>query len=374
MKAFGFIVLLCLTVGLTKAVRIKVHLVKESVERYHAHVLKRQTQDTACSDVVVVNRSSLTLPGRLDELNDRVRFYRSEIARNNLNMFQDITEVPLANFSRTFLREVLDVLRNNSCLPFFFGGAVRDQFLGASPRDADLEIDCSIERFFNVCISTWGEVNCGRSVSRPLGHIGLTDSKLQNVDLASTDITFYASLSDLEYTANSMAYDLNGLNVLIDLPGTGEMDVCNKSIRIPSEDDSLASWKDWVTDRVLLRFWKLRIKGFTAFNAATLQFVTNHSMDLLRRKPDSFGSFYCDNAYSENDYISADRRCDASAAVCEAGQGKAKLYDAAFAEDFGDFWTNVIEPDLLPTCGGWALSYSFGVVFALMMVGFMLVA
>ncbi len=121
--------------------------------------------------------------------------------------------------------------------PFFFGGAVRDQFLGRSPNDADVEIDCPIETFFNVCISAYGEANCDQSSSRPLGHVGVEDdSNLKNVDVASTNITFYAPISQLEYTVNSMAFDLNGNDVIIDLTGTGEMDVCNKRIRIPSSE------------------------------------------------------------------------------------------------------------------------------------------
>ena len=125
-----------------------------------------------------------------------------------------------------------------------------------------------------MCISAYGEINCGRSSSRPLGHVGVEDLNNKNVDLASTSITFYVPISHLEYTANSMAFDFNDNNVIIDLTGTGEMDVCRKQIRIPSDDDSLESWKEWLADTnsscALLRFWKLRVKGLTAYNNATL--------------------------------------------------------------------------------------------------------
>ena len=369
------VVLLCAITALTQAVRIKIYLSRDSVERYHALISKRQTQDTACSDAVVVDRGSLTLPGRLNQLNGRVRFYRSEIARDNLNIFQDMARVPLAS-GTVLLREVLNTLRNNLCFPFFYGGAVRDQFLGAQPNDADVEIDCSIETFFNVCTSTWGEVNCGRSSSRPLGHVGIVHSDLENVDVASTSITFYAPLSDLEYTANSLALDLNGLDVVIDLPGTGEMDVCNRCIRIPSDDDSLSSWDAWAVDtNKLLRFWKLRIKNFRACNASTLHFITNQVMARLQTEPNKFGTFYCYNVYDGSRYTAANRQCNASATVCEDGREKAEKYNNAFAEDFGDYWTNVLEPDLLPTCaGGLALCYSFNVIFTLWVFAYFLVA
>ena len=135
---------LVLAVSQVQAARIKIQLTKESAELYRAHIFKRQASGGSCTDNVVVDRSSLTLPGRLNELDDRVTFYRSEFAKDKLDLFQNML-VPGLEGSN--VRDVFAVLRSGGCLPFFFGGTVRDQYLQRMPKDADVKVDCSLQTF-----------------------------------------------------------------------------------------------------------------------------------------------------------------------------------------------------------------------------------
>ena len=357
---------LVLAVSQVQAARIKIQLTKESAELYRAHIFKRQASGGSCTDNMVVNRSSLTLPGRLNELDDRVTFYRSAMATSNLDMFQNMLVAGLGGLT---VRDVFDVLRNNGCLPFFFGGAVRDQYLNKPPNDADVEIDCSIQTFYSVCMVAWGPTNCRISVGRPVGHVGneTVEPNLQRMDLASTEITFYAPLKDLEYTVNSMAYDLNGNDVIIDLTGAGQVDACNKHIRIPSDDGSIESWNLWVTESKVFRFWKLRTKDLIAFNDATLDFIVNEAKRLIQNDPNTFPVNYCSIVYGSR-YSTTDKTCTADQQTCEDGRANSQTFNAAFAEDFGSYWNSTIVPDLLPACGALSIEYSLRVIAGLIFV------
>ena len=364
-------VCLVLAVSQVQAARIKIQFTKESAELYRAHIFKRQASGGSCTDNVVVNRSSLTLPGRLNELDDRVTFYRSAMATSNLDVFQNIL---VAGLGGSTVRDVLGVLRNNGCLPFFYGGAVRDQYLNKPPNDADVEIDCSIQTFYSICMEAWGPTNCRISVGRPVGHVGNetveSDPNVQDIDLASTEITFYAPLKDLEYTVNSMAYDLNGNDVVIDVTGVGQVDACNKHIRIPSDDGSIESWNLWATESKVFRFWKLRTKDLVAFNDATLDFIVNKAKILIQNDPTTFGVNYCGIVYSSG-YSAPGKICTADQQTCENDRAEAQAFNAAFAEDFGSYWNSVIVPDLLPTCGALSIEYSLKVIAGLIFVLFL---
>ena len=380
MKFTVSVVMVCLVLAVSQvqAARIKIQLTKESAELYRAHIFKRQASGGSCDDNMVVERSSLTLPGGLNELDARVTFYRSAMATSNLDMFQDILVPGLGGST---VRDVLIVLRNQSCPTFFFGGAVRDQYLNKPPNDADIEIDCSIDHFYNVCVEAWGASNCRISVSRPVGHIGneTIDPSLQDIDLASTEITFYANLTALEYTVNSMAYDLNGLDVIIDLASTGQVDACNKHIRIPSDDGSIESWNQWVTESKAYRFWKLRTKGLLAFNETTLDFIVNQSKQYIENDPDGFAYFYCSEVYGA-DYDAANKKCDIPESSCEEGNADAALYNATFAEDFGNYWNDYILPNVFPSLadclsggdgGAIPTEYSMKVLAGLIFIAFL---
>ena len=214
-------------------IKINIHLPDNYIQQRNS----RQTASTACSDRVAVSRETLTLPGMLNRLNNRVLFFRSQYATNSLTSFINSAEVP--GIESSTVADILQVLRDGGCPVFIYGGVVRDQFLGRAPNDVDVEVDCTTSAVVTLCKQNWGENNCGKETDT-ITHIG-TPFDPKSVDLAPTTSTFYASLSQLEYTANSLAYDTNGLDVIIDLSGIGVEDVCSKTIRIPSNDNSEAS-------------------------------------------------------------------------------------------------------------------------------------
>lgn len=93
-------------------------------------------------------------------------------------------------------------------------------FLARMPADVDVEVVCDVNEVLQLCHETWGEQNC--QVNNDIAHIGHVDSPNDQLDLKSTDSTFFMPLSSLEYTVNSLAYDLNNdNNIIIDLSGTG---------------------------------------------------------------------------------------------------------------------------------------------------------
>ena len=158
------------------------------------------------------------------------------------NDFLNKAEVPGIDVPK--VADILQVLRDEGCPVFIYGGVVRDQFLGRPPNDVDVEVDCTISMVANICKENWGANNCGKDTDT-ITHIIGTPMDPKTVDLAPTTSTFYASLSQLEFTANSLTYDTNGLDMIIDLTGNGVEDVCAKKTRIPSDDNSVASWDMW---------------------------------------------------------------------------------------------------------------------------------
>ena len=327
-------------------VKIKINL-PDNYER-----MRRQNAyaGTACNDIVSVDRASLQLPGMLSMLDQRVRFYRSQIATQNIVSFIGSATVP--GLSANTVADVLQALRNGGCPVFIYGGVVRDQFLERTPNDVDTEVDCSISTVVTICKTQWGEQNCGRDTD-VITHIG-TPSDPNNVDLAPTGKTFYAPLSDLEYTANSLAYDTNGNDVIIDLPGNGVDDVCARKIRIPSDDNSEGSWDAWRRaqngTKKLYRFWKLRAKGFTAFSDATENYIVQHSKEIIdsdNPTGQGFKQFYCSTIFGSS-YSSTRNSCPATEEVCTAKAGKAATYNMVLTQDFSNDYITTLT---LPTCG-----------------------
>ena len=200
------------------------------------------------------------------------------------NDFLNKAEVPGIDMPK--VADILQVLRDEGCPVFIYGGVVRDQFLGRSPNDIDVKVDCAISMVVNIYKENWGTNYCGKDTDT-ITHIG-TPMDPKVVDLAPTTSTFYASLSQLEFTANSLAYDTDGLDVIIDLTGNGVEDVCAKKTCIPSDDNSVANWDMWKAaspePNKIYRFWKLRSKQFKAYNEDTID--TPIGFQLKR--------FYCD--------------------------------------------------------------------------------
>jgi hypothetical protein len=174
------------------------------------------------------------------------------------------------------------------------------------------------------------------------------------LDFASTTATFFAPPSALEYTVNSLAYDINGdNNIVVDLSGNGVYDTCNKTIRIPSDDASIQSWDEWRNVpgglSKLYRFWKLRTKNFAAVDDATQWYIVNHTIMTIETSPDSFKSFYCSTVFGPNTFNTVRNTCEATQAVCTANAATAENYKQRFREDFGDYYSTL--ETLLEKCG-----------------------
>lgn len=326
--------------------------IKINIHMPHDYTQQRNIRqaDTACSDKVTVSRESLMLPGMLNELNQRVRFFRSQYATSSLTTFINSATVP--GIESSTVADILEVLRDGGCPVFIYGGVVRDQFLGKTPNDVDVEVDCTISTVVTICKQNWGNGNCGKETDT-ITHIG-TPFDPKSVDLAPTTSTFYASLSQLEYTVNSLAYDTNGLNVIIDLSGNGVDDVCTKTIRIPSDDNSEDSWNLWkaASPYKLYRFWKLRSKGFTAYNEDTENFIvssTKTEIDGDSPTGRQFKSFYCNAVYSHS-YNSERNTCSATSKVCTENSETANAYRMVLDDDLSDNYIASLE---LPKCGKW---------------------
>ena len=334
------------------SLRITVQIEESSMLQYkYRHFTKRQAATNACNDYQEVERRDLTLPGGLNDLDNRVKFFRSAYAEMELNNIQDTMQVIDIDAN---VRTVFNKLREGGCLPFFMGGSVRDQFLGKTINDVDIQVDCTIDQFLQICQTEWMlDKTCGRipNIPRPLGYIG-TMVMNRNIDLGPTALTFYSDISFLDYTANDLAYDTNGNTVIIDLTGKGVGDACSKIIRIPSDDDSQASWNTWRINTggsSLYRFWKLRTIMFNAFNDATSQYIIEHAKSKITTDTSSFPTFYCETVYHVT-YTESTKTCLADSATCLVNSGTAQQYKSKFSEDLGDFWMNQVVPKYLPGC------------------------
>ena len=334
--------------------RFKIRLSDDFPEEYHAHRVRRGTvATTACDDIVEVDRESLTLRGNLMMLHERVKFYRSQFATENL-MFILPRFVP--GLGNQTVEDVFRVLRDAECYPLLIGGSVRDQFIGRTPRDVDVEVDCPIETLVDVCREAWGAHNCRRSPGSPLAHIGnetLGDG--DDIDLASTDLFFFSPPSALEYTVNSLAYETSGDDVIIDLPGTGVIDACNRHVRIPSDDGSEESWDEWrmaSSIKKIYRFWKLREKRLTPFNNATRDYIVRHARIGIEDSPAKFFDFYCEEVF-DIEYDEDSDTCPAAQETCEDGLENQFDFHRAFEEDFMEYWETL--EAMLPSteCGNY---------------------
>ena len=329
------------------SLKITVQIEESSMLQYkYRHFTKRQAI-SACDDKEEVGRGDFTMPEVLNQLNDRVKFFRSAYAKMKLD---DIQDMMLVIDIGTNVRTVFNKLREGGCLPFFMGGSVRDQFLGKLINDVDIQVDCTIDRFLQICQREWMlDKTCGRipNISRPLGYIG-TMVMNKNIDLGPTNITFLTDISYLDYTANDLAYDTNGNDVIIDLTGKGANDTCHKIIRIPSDDDSRASWDTWLNNTEgssLYRFWKLRRIMFEALNNATSQYIIKHAKSKITNDTNSFPTFYCETIYHVT-YTESTKTCS----TCQGNNETAQQYKSKFREDLGDFWMNQVVPKYLPGC------------------------
>lgn len=315
------------------------------------HVSRRAT--AACEDYSEVNTTSLSAPEGFESLPKPwidgtldVKAYWSATVSSGIEHLLNLT-VP--GLDGSTVRDVFDYLKvQGPCLIFPFGGVVRDQFLGKPSNDVDAEISCSANRARALCTKRWGADSC-QDVTDPdlrsgYTYIGSRTASVsagdtQGIDMAIWELTFFAKLTDFEYTANSLAYDMYGSQVVLDLTSTGVADACAKKIRIPTSNFSL--WDSWKTDQKVYRYWKLRVKGFSSVDSATEAYIVSEAKSFIAHRGETFTMFYCSYVLTGR-YIDLDNSC--SFVECSHIQAKVQLYSDFFSSDMGSFWNQTAKP------------------------------
>ena len=335
MSCFNFfIAFLC--IHLVSAVHVKIALPTAAV--------KQNTASEACRDYALVNKADLNLPSQYRNQNpwarDVVNVYRSQAVTSGISKFYEMTVPGLGD---TTIKQVIDHIFSQGCLCFPFGGLVRDQFLGATPKDLDMEVSCSINSFLQICQGMWGN-RCFLNKAGTVAHIGPKDKGDQeNIDAVNWDDTFFSdTFITLEYTTNSIAYDSNYNNIVVDITGTGVVDTCDKRIRIPSPTNE---WTNWYNNRANkgYRYWKLRNKGYTPYDSATFNFIKASVESSIRSNKQGFLRYYCTSLLGGT---FTPPTCTVSASNCETAMTAKSRYDDLFAQDLGDFWTTEVQPQL----------------------------
>lgn len=326
--------------------RVKIHIESLPLPSASDFIQKRQVGTEACLNYESVSKSSLYLPSGLNNPweSDIVTVVNSTDVTNGIFVFYENTRVP--GLGATTIQQVLDHFVSQNCYCFPYGGIVRDQFLGNPPKDLDMEVSCNINQFFQICNQMWGNLEniCHLTEASKIAHVGLlSSSNGEAIDAANWDSTFFDGLLNLEYTTNSLAYDSNFNKVVIDLTGTGVQDTCNKKIRIPVSSDK---WNQWYSQAKGFRFWKLRGKGYTAYNDATLNFITENVKSNIIANEQSFLKFYCSTLLGGESYNETTRICiPSSTTQCSSITAKKQTYDNLFREDLGvTFWSTNVNP------------------------------
>lgn len=351
-----------------ESLRVIIQVNEESMQQYEEHLTsKRQVRPSmsSCDDSIEVARHT-ALTGHLQQLDqrldDRVKFWHSDHAQENLNTIETMMSVDLRfedQLERSLsLRTVFDVLRSSSCPVYFIGGTVRDQFLSAQPKDIDIQVDCDFQDFYEACKEEWTENNCHslNFAGRMVGHIGHTVEEINSVvDVGSTDLVFQ-EVWKLEYTVNSMLYDTNGMNdkvhIIIDLTGKGRDDICNEPsglIRIPSDESDWGMWRNYNSDMIIYRFWKLRSKKLQAASSATQDYIVSKAKMIISTDHGEFSSFYCKTVFEGKLASTSTKSSCIVSNVMKCSSNTVQTYNNVFREDFGAYWNDRIKP-ILPHC------------------------
>jgi hypothetical protein len=315
--------------------RFKIAVPRDESDRVHPYFSKRNS--AACTDYEPVSDpEALPYPQGFHNLIMPRPWvanpsYTSERVTQGIN---DLFGKKVPGLDETTIQEVIDILQENGCLSFPYGGSVRDQFLDATPADLDMETNCKPEDMLSICEENWGSSNCFGSTKVHIGNTEATDGDTDVIDAANWNETFFGTGGALEYTTNAMAYFADGLDIVIDLTGNGIDDTCKKHIRIPVDAEN---WQRWVETSKVYRFWKLRIKGYTAIDSDTKSYIVSEAKKSIQEDPNSFQSFYCKNALNGK-WMSA--KCEISKHSCKAALEKKKKYDNAFEIDLEEFWSD----------------------------------
>ena len=329
---------------MVSSTRFKIAIPVDERESVQARLVKRAGD--ACSDYQLVSdTSSLSYPVRFQHLkkpwdeNPGTTVATSETVTAGIKLLLPL-RVPGLN--GVTIKGVMDELQQRGCLTFPYGGSVRDQFLEATPADLDMETNCEPETILAVCKRAWGASNCFRFSDSMIVHIGdsaATDGDTDVMDASNWSKTFFGSRIHLEYTTNSMAYFGDDLNIIIDITGHGISDTCSRKVRIPVGVDQR---QEWVSATKVYRFWKLRVKGYTAIDTDTMSFIVSEAKKGMSNNSTEFQSFYCKNALT-GQWMSLGASCVIPTYSCDRALRKKEKYDTALKMDL-DFWDDKAKP------------------------------
>lgn len=167
---------------------------------------------------------------------------------------------------KTTFGEVFSVLESNGCKIWLWGGSVRDFLLGKPVFDIDINFDCPIDTFASIINQAGWTPFEQKGVYFKLGQ-NTKNTQYEHLEGKHFVESVAASLSDLEYTADSLAYDINSKTIL-DKSGEGVNDACRKLVRIPTafgieNESTFSAWnigdQQSLNNMVKkLRGWKLK--------------------------------------------------------------------------------------------------------------------
>ena len=326
----------------------KIRLSVDTFQIIQTHI--QESGSRACSDYTEVSKDHLSLPVGFERLPKPWSRKEAKVIRS-----RSVTEGMYKMFSLTVpglngdtIGNVIETFAQRGCLCFPYGGSVRDQFLNRAPKDLDMEVSCSREEALRICQEKWGKRdNCKSPFN--IVHIGsqtAQDGATRNIDSGNWVEMFFADQIYLEYTTNSLAYNPHGDNLVIDITGNGVVDTCNRDIRIPVEREKWDQWRDTRHNKKLYRFWKLRVKGYSAINRKTHKYIVDSTKKAIIEDPKSFMKFYCSLAM-KGMVITEEFEVKCLVKNCERTIKSVEQYNSQFRQDLGEFWDSVATPIII---------------------------
>ena len=98
----------------------------------------------------------------------------------------------------------------------------------------------------------------------------------------------------------------------------------------------------WQSNIKIFRFWKLRVKGFSAVNADTQRYIVEKAKNAIQNANAEFQRFYC--TYALRGEPAADGNTCTIQANCDAARSNANKFNTYFANDLGNFWMETAKP------------------------------
>lgn len=203
-----------------------------------------------------------------NKLSYNYRIYRVNKLEEKYNA---LIEEDVKNMKNSY-KNIFKEIRKISPTIYIYGGSIRDLLLDKKLSDVDILFDADIEEVKKLCKKNkwacskidekWSLIVFGSDIGVTLeGHY---------------KSACYMNQKDVDYdfTINRLVYDTKN-NLLIDLTGTGLVDLINEHIKIPVSRGKYFLWArtDW--KRPLIYF-KLKLKGFTPVDNYTEKFIVDY--------------------------------------------------------------------------------------------------